>query len=109
MWGTIACLIGILGLLWVALSRYRDGDRKAALFWLSVAVIATIALIAINTLTVRWLGHPPQNSSTTIALSERRGLAAFAEAPTYNAERHLPSLSAEPVAFRFPYCVKPEL
>jgi len=60
-------------------------------------------------LTVRWLGHPPQNSSTTIALSERKGLAAFAEAPTCNAERHLPSLSAEPVAFRFPYCVKPEL
>jgi len=83
-----------LGLLWFALSRYRNGDRKAALFWLSVAIIAI---------------NPPQNSSTTIALSERKGLAAFAEAPTCNAERHLPSLSAEPVAFRFPYCVKPEL
>jgi hypothetical protein len=106
---TIACSVGILGLLWVALSRYRRGDKKAALFWLSVAIIATIALIVLNTLTVRWLGHPPQNSSTTIALSERKDLAAFAEAPTCNAERHLPSLFAEPVAFRFPYCVKPEL
>jgi flagellar biogenesis protein FliO len=60
---TIACLIGICGLLWVALSRYRAGDKKAALFRLSVAIIAIIALIAINTLTVRWLGHPQQNSS----------------------------------------------
>jgi hypothetical protein len=60
---TIACLIGICGLLWVALSRYRRGDKKAALFWLSVAIIALIALIAINTLTVRFLGHPQQNSS----------------------------------------------
>jgi hypothetical protein len=63
MWETSLCLIGICGLLWVALSRYRAGDKKAALFWLSVAIIALIALIAINTLTVRWLGHPQQNSS----------------------------------------------
>jgi hypothetical protein len=59
MWETIAYSVGILGLLWIALSRYRNGDRKAALFWLSVAIIAIIALIALNTLTVRWLGHPP--------------------------------------------------
>jgi hypothetical protein len=104
---TIACLIGICGLLWIALSRYRNGDRKAALFWLSVAIIAIIALIALNTLTVRWLGHPPQNSSTTIALSERKDLAAFAEAPTHNAERHLPHLSSAPAASRFRYRVKP--
>jgi hypothetical protein len=63
MWETITCSVGILGLLWVALSRYRKGDKKAALFWLSVAIIALIALIAINTLTVRFLGHPQQNSS----------------------------------------------
>jgi len=63
MWETIACLIGICGLLWVALSRYRAGDRKAALFWLSVAIIATIALIAINTFLVRPFPYPQQNSS----------------------------------------------
>jgi hypothetical protein len=102
MWETIAYSVGILGLLWVALSRYRNGDRKAALFWLSVAIIAIIALIALNTLTVRWLGHPPQNSSTTIALSERKGLAAFAEAPTRNAKRHLLSLTVGLVTSRFP-------
>jgi hypothetical protein len=60
---TIACLIGICGLLWVALSRYRAGDKKAALFWLSVAITALIALIAINTFLVRPFPHPPQNSS----------------------------------------------
>jgi hypothetical protein len=63
MWETIACSVGILGLLWVALSRYRNGDRKAALFWLSVAVVALIALIAINTFLVRHFHHPPLNSS----------------------------------------------
>jgi hypothetical protein len=102
MWETVACLIGILGLLWVALSRYRAGDKKAALFWLSVAVIAIIAIIAINTFPVRWLGHPQQNSSTTIALSERKDLAAFVEAPTCNAERHLLSLTVGLVTSRFP-------
>jgi hypothetical protein len=101
MWETIACSVGILGLLYVALSRYRRGDGKAAVFWLSAAVIALIALIVLNTLTVRWLGHPQQNSSTTIALSERKDLAAFAEAPTCNAERHLPRLSVGLVASRF--------
>jgi hypothetical protein len=63
MWETIACSVGILGLLWVALSRYRAGDRKATLFWLSVAVIALIALIAINIFLVRPFPHPQQNSS----------------------------------------------
>jgi hypothetical protein len=63
MWETITCLLGVCGLLWVALSRYRNGDRKAALFWLSVAVIALIALIAINTFLVRPFPHPQQNSS----------------------------------------------
>jgi flagellar biogenesis protein FliO len=63
MWETIACSVGILGLLWVALSRYHNGDRKAALFWLSVAIIAIIALIAINTFLVRHFTHPQQNSS----------------------------------------------
>jgi flagellar biogenesis protein FliO len=63
MWETIACSVGILGLLWVALSRYRKGDKKAALFWLSVAVIAIIALIAINAFLVRPFHHPQQNSS----------------------------------------------
>jgi flagellar biogenesis protein FliO len=63
MWETIACSVGILGLLWVALSRYRRGDKKAALFWLSVAIIAIIALIAINAFLVRPFPHPQQNSS----------------------------------------------
>jgi flagellar biogenesis protein FliO len=63
MWETIAYSVGILGLLWVALSRYRAGDRKATLFWLSVAIIAIIALIAINTFLFRHFPHSPLNSS----------------------------------------------
>jgi hypothetical protein len=63
MWETIACSVGICGLLWVALSRYRAGDKKAALFWLSVAIIATIALIALNTFPVRNSAPLPLNSS----------------------------------------------
>jgi hypothetical protein len=102
MWETIACSVGILGLLYVALSRYRRGDGKAAVFWLSAAVIALIAFIVLNTLTVRWLGHPQQNSSTTIALSERKDLAAFVKAPTRNAKRHLLSLTVGLVTSRFP-------
>ena len=54
MWETIACLAGILGLLWVSFSRYRAGNRKAALFWLSVAITALLALLAINL----FLAHP---------------------------------------------------